>query len=177
MADKPPKFKVLRDSREQKGKGWRFNASDHCEGMEVVALPTGDYTLAGYEEQFVIERKGSVIELAGNLFEPRFVGPGGVLERLGQMTYPFIIVEANYSEVVSFPRGARLTAEQKKKLRISSSLLMRRIWEMQLTHGVPILFLGKFAQPAVLSLFKRISQLCQPTKATWSTSEGASTTY
>ena len=60
-----PKYKVIKDTREQNG--WFFTPYEKCSGMEVKTLHTGDYTLEGFEDVVCIERKGCVAEIAMNL--------------------------------------------------------------------------------------------------------------
>ena len=52
-----PTYTVIRDTREQEGHGWTFNAHtpEHrpprCDGMTVDTLQTGDYSLVGYTDE------------------------------------------------------------------------------------------------------------------------------
>ena len=59
------KYRVIKDTREKDG--WTFTEYDKCEGMDMDALHTGDYTLKGFEDVVCIERKASVSEIAMNL--------------------------------------------------------------------------------------------------------------
>ena len=54
------KYRVIKDTREKDG--WTFTEYDKCEGMDMDALHTGDYTLKGFEDVVCIERKASVSE-------------------------------------------------------------------------------------------------------------------
>lgn len=57
----------------------------------VKALPSGDYSILGHENTFVIERK-SLNDLLGCIFTDRFKRE---LERLASFAKAFLVVEAN----------------------------------------------------------------------------------
>src|SRR5688572_9057132 len=63
----PPLYTVIRDTREQKG--WIFEANAYCEGTVIETMKTGDYTLRGLEDRFVVERKRNVAEFAQNILQ------------------------------------------------------------------------------------------------------------
>ncbi len=68
---KPPiKFMIIRDTREQKGKGWKFRASANCLGVEEIKLDVGDYAIKGLEDTIMIERK-TLGDLWGTLGGPK----------------------------------------------------------------------------------------------------------
>lgn len=147
-------FTVLRDTQEQRP--WHFQVTEFCRGVIEQKLPTGDYTLAGLEGRFVIERKGSVLEWAKNINEERFEEE---LHRLDQMDHPFIFLEFLPSDIMTFPRSCRLSLEQKKKLRVSGPYLLRRTWEIQTAYRVKVCHVGRYGQENALSLFKRMAEL------------------
>lgn len=53
------------DTREKLA--WDFSSFEDCEGQINEKLPTGDYTIIGYEDIIIIDRKKSVSELYSNL--------------------------------------------------------------------------------------------------------------
>jgi ERCC4-type nuclease len=57
----------IRDTREHEGHGFRWNKCKSWDGMEVATLKYGDYSIKGYEETYVVERKGSANELINNM--------------------------------------------------------------------------------------------------------------
>lgn len=69
--------------------------------MIVDTLPSGDYSLRGYENRIAIERKS-----VGDLFRTvsqerkRFIAE---LERLNEFSIAFVMVEAEWSEILSGP--------------------------------------------------------------------------
>lgn len=99
---KNAKYTVIRDTREQRG--WNFDASDRCLGTQIGTLKTGDYSLLGFEDQFVIERKGSPAELATNLFQKRFHAE---LARLDKFKHAYLFLEFGMEHVINFPQIGR----------------------------------------------------------------------
>lgn len=150
---KKKRFRVTRDSREQKDHGWLFSPSANCEGTDTSTLPTGDYTLQGFEEVFIIERKGSVAEFYGNVFEDRFEAE---LLRLEEFKYPFIILEFTLGQLSSFPYGSGIPKSEWPKLKANGSFLLKKFWEYQFRFKTRIIPAGKKGKEAALSLFKRV---------------------
>lgn len=66
-----------------------------------AGLPTGDYSLAGYEEQVAVERKG-ISDLFGTLGQgrDRFERE---LARLAAMQFAAVVVEATLPEILASP--------------------------------------------------------------------------
>lgn len=152
-------YQVIRDTREQEGQGWTFPARAPCVGTLRKKLATGDYSLAGLEDRFVIERKGSITEFAQNLVQARFTKE---LVRLDSFEYPFIFLEFGMSDIVDYPKSANLPRLARKKSRLTANFLMRRLHEIHLNHKVKILFVGGEGRNAASSLFKRIAEKCLP---------------
>ena len=59
-----PNYTVIKDTREQNG--WSFNEYDKCNGMELEALHTGDYTLKGFEEVVCVPFSFLVLEFSAS---------------------------------------------------------------------------------------------------------------
>lgn len=154
------RYTVIRDTREQHG--WTFPESDRCAGTVVDTLKTGDYSLRGYEGVFVIERKGCPAEFAKNLLERRFEAE---LERLEAFALPFIFLEFEVEDIVSFPENSGIPVSRWKDVRITPQLFMKRFWEVQLRYRTRVLTVGVRGREAASSLFKRVLEWrAQPTK-------------
>lgn len=151
MAQK--QYKVIRDTREQSG--WYFAPTDYCLGTEIRGLPTGDYTLEGYEDKFIIERKGRIGEWANNINDKRFYRE---LLRLDKFKHAYIFLEFTMEDVIKFPVGSTIPRSKWQSLRTSSGLIMKRTHEIMINHNVQILFVGNFGISCATSLFKRISE-------------------
>lgn len=70
---------------------------------ERVTLKTGDYALKGYEETCLIERKGSIAEVAGNCLTPdsrrKFVA---AMDRLkSACLFPYLLLEGNLLDTLT----------------------------------------------------------------------------
>jgi ERCC4-type nuclease len=145
------KYKVLRDTREQKG--WSFSRSENCEGTVDVKLPTGDYTLEGFSNLFVIERKGSTGEFARNIVENRFEEE---LTRLELFPHPFIILEFTAEDIVDFPKRSGIPTKQWPKLKIGPWFLLKRLVDFDIAYKTKIILAGTKGKEIAASIFKRI---------------------
>lgn len=136
---------VIKDTREQAG--WEFP------GMVIGTLHTGDYTLQGYEKDFIIERKGKLTEFANNVVDPRFERE---LDRLDDFKWPFLICEFEFSDIMTWPFSAKLPPSLTNKIKISKYFILKRVNEILVNHKTKILFVGKYGKETAESLFKRI---------------------
>ncbi len=162
-----PKFQVYRDSGEKDGHGWRFNASARCLGTVTKNLYTGDYSIAGaYEEKhFVIERKGSAAELAGNLTnEEKWDDFRQELERLEDFRWPYVLCEFSLAQLAAFPHGSAIPRSRWKTMRIRGPYLLRLVCEIEMKYKTRFHFCGSAdaAHDMALCLFKRVSDACPP---------------
>lgn len=96
-----PTYTVVRDTREQEGYGWIFDAhapdhrSPRCAGMVVDTLKTGDYSLVGYEDILAIERKKNFSELWGNYSSKKRPAFEAEMERMSAIKHAHIIIESS----------------------------------------------------------------------------------
>lgn len=155
MAKPKDEYEVIRDTREQKG--WQFDAEEFskciCIGTRVDTLKTGDYTLVGYESVLCVERKGSVAEIATNLWDKAFERE---LERMSVFKHRFIVCEFPFEDVVRFPIGSKIPPARRDLMRITPQFLVMRLNEILLIHQTPIIFAGPKAKEFMSSLFKRV---------------------
>lgn len=109
------------------------------------ALPTGDYTLLGFQDSFLIERK-SLNDLLGCLFTPRFKRE---LERLRQVQHSFLVVEASLWKIHHHCEGPLYKG--------SANSVMGMLQAIPLRYGVQTLFLDdrSFAQQYVKGLLQK----------------------
>lgn len=147
------KYTILRDSREHDFHGWIFPKDEFCDGTVEVKLPTGDYTIEGYDKRFTIERKGSMGEFAANLVEKRFERE---LARLDLIQHAFIVLEFEFAQFINFPEGSGIPAHKWGRLRLTPKFLVHRLNEIQLQHRAQIVFVGRHGMEFCASLFKRI---------------------
>jgi DNA excision repair protein ERCC-4 len=144
-------YRVIRDTREQAG--WSFPAKERCLGTVEGTLPTGDYSLAGYEDVLAVERKGTVAEFAQNVNESRFERE---LARLDSFMYPFVVLEFDLSDLLRFPEGTNIPRHLWGSLRVTPQFLLKRLNDFQVAHRAHFVFAGRFGRQFVSSLFKRV---------------------
>lgn len=130
---------ILIDTREQNP--WKFNVCTTCAGSEKQGLKTGDYTIKGMEELFVIERKGSASEIYNNLGQAvgreRFYKE---MERMKDFKWKFIFLDFGIEDIYKWPTQAkRLTGY---KCRQTPQFIVSQLVEIQAKYGVPFIFLG-----------------------------------
>jgi hypothetical protein len=66
---------------------------------ETLALDAGDYRLKEYEEGGIVERKGSILELAKNFFDPKDrVRQAKAFAKLRKYRKPTLLVETSLAE-------------------------------------------------------------------------------
>jgi ERCC4-type nuclease len=93
------KFLIIRDTREQDGKGWNFRASANCLGVEKKKLDVGDYTVSGLEEILMVERKtlGDLWNTLGQQANyKRFLRE---MDRAKDHKFKFLIIEATVADI------------------------------------------------------------------------------
>jgi ERCC4-type nuclease len=155
-----PTFTVIRDTQE-KVDFWEFPAAGPCLGTIDKRLPTGDYTLAGYEKTLCIERKRNMGELAGNLTEERFHRE---LERLEAFPLPLLVCEFPFADVLSFPLNSGIPEERWPKLRVTANYLLNCLNQILVKHRTRIIYAGshEMAKRQATSLFKRVVENVKP---------------
>ena len=100
----------------------------------MYKLDTGDYSIKGMENVFMVERKSSVDELFMNLgvqwkrFERE-------MERAKPYKYKYLVIEATMREVY---RGSRYS-------KMTGRFIMARLVDLQLKYGVQVVFAGSGA--------------------------------
>lgn len=141
-------MKIIRDTREKHG--WDFPDYEVAD----AALKIGDYSIETLENFFVIERKGSISELAGNIVEDRFVRE---LQKMKDIQYKFLLFEFSMHDLLYYPQTADIPQKYKDKIKLDGNFILRRISEYQFDYDVNILFCDnrQNAQKVAISLFKR----------------------
>lgn len=145
------KYKVVRDRREQMG--WTFPISPTCEGTIDGTLLSGDYTIEGYEDVFVIERKGCIAEWAKNVVDARFVRE---LERLKTMPHSFVILEFDMSDVMNYPFSSSVPKHLWKSIKVRPELILKKTIEFQVKYNTQFIYTGSHGKKVASSIFKRM---------------------
>lgn len=126
----------------------------HAVETTVAKLDTGDYSLAGFEDQICIERKSSISELWGNIVEKRFWAE---LERMQQFKHRFLLLEFNFDDILRFPIGSDIPRRRWRYLRVKPPFVIKRLAEIQVDYNVPVIFAGSRENAAqiVLAILRR----------------------
>lgn len=143
-------YKIIRDTREQKG--WDFDKTADCLGFTVGKLDTGDYSVEGVPD-LCVERKGCVGELAGNFFEKRWED---VLKRMSKFKHSYIICEFELKDVVVYPYN--MPPNIRKNIKVRGAFLLKKILEYETQYGVRFVFVGKYGKQYFMGLAKRLCQ-------------------
>jgi hypothetical protein len=139
--------RILVDQREKTP--WEFKDWE----SDVRTMPTGDYTLEGFEKVVSVERKGGVAEFAQNLYQDRFERE---LARLDEVRHPFCVLEFSMEDLLSYPKGSGIPYSRYKYLRSTGPSLLRRLNQYQLRFRARFVFAGAQGKAFVVSLFKRV---------------------
>ena len=146
---------VCYDTREQQP--WKFDGrTKGCVGYEKATLKTGDYTVKGLEDILCLERKKSVSELAGNVFEDRF---GRELERMRGIPIAYVILEFPFWHVVEYPRVPTVPHSVRSKIKVSGSLLTSKLLGLEADFPwVRWHFAGDRGKDMAAALFRRAAR-------------------
>ena len=87
--------------------------------------------------------------------EKRFTN---VLERMSKYKHPYIIMEFDFEDVLSFPIGTDIPKRVWDKLRISPAYIIKYLTDIQMKYKVHILFCGSAlgAEKMALSIMRRV---------------------
>lgn len=127
------KFTIIRDTREKQGKGWQFRASANCDGVEVIKLDVGDYSVKGLEDVLMIERKtvGDLWGTLGNMTSyKRFQRE---MERAKNHPYKFLIIEGTLADI---DRGYNWS-------KVPSNNIHAKLVSLQVKHNLHVIFAGR----------------------------------
>lgn len=126
------KFTIIRDTREQKGKGWNFRASANCNKMVIEKLDVGDYAIQGLEDTIMFERK-TIGDLWGTLGNTknyqRFLRE---MKRAQNHKLKFLIIEGNLADI---DKGYRYS-------QVSANNIHAKLTSLQVKHNLHVIFAG-----------------------------------
>lgn len=146
-------YKIIRDSREKKGHGYYFRATAYCDGMDVRKLDTGDYSVEGYEDLIMIERK-SLSDLWNSLLQgrERFMKE---MDRAKKIPARYLVIEGTLADV---QRGI-----PKRFSRVRGDTIIGALISLEQKYGIHVIFTSKdktVAQRHVRHLLKKLYQYC-----------------
>lgn len=133
MSDLPP-ISLVEANNEKKP--YSFGAAAV---VERRFLKTGDYSIAGFEEHFTVERK-SLSDLFGTVVRERDRFERQ-LQRMSLMERACIVVEATAPEVWAYdsPESTEITEAQRKS---RPATVMHSLQAWYIAYGIPFFFLG-----------------------------------
>jgi hypothetical protein len=146
-------YTVISDTREQHP--WEFVPNQYCKGTIHTALPTGDYTLEGYEKLLCIERKGSTNEFSQNICQVRFKNE---LERMKSFKYAFIVCEFTMDDILNFPKNSGIPPKLWPRVKVSPYFILKSYIEIEVLHNVKIILAGTHGKDVASSIFKRVTE-------------------
>ena len=130
---KVPKPVLIVDSREKTDFKWRFGRfAKWFAGVEVASLKAGDYSIGGYEDQIVVERKSATDAVqctAPSQARARFISN---CERLSSICRAAVVVETGFARL---HRPVCPTA-------MHPNAVIGTLLALQSRFNVPIIFAG-----------------------------------
>ena len=147
-------FHVIIDTREKQP--WVFNQDKFCTGSTSKKLDTGDYSIVGYTDKIVIERKKSTAEVSINIYEERFEKE---LIRLENYEFSYLVCEFQWQDILMFPVNSKIPQKHWYKLQVRAEHLEKAFTRYALKYKTKIIFAGKFGQKATYDLFKYFKRL------------------
>lgn len=151
-----PSYKVIRDTREQDGHGWVFDAHNserrppRCEGTIVDTLKTGDYSLVGYTDILTIERKFAFSELWSNYSSQKRSAFEEEMDRMSNIKHAYIIIESLLT-----PDIMELSPPQFTK-GVPGKSLIRWLMHLSAKYGVKILPAGQCSKKIAQIIFEEV---------------------
>jgi len=120
---------IITDTRENCG--YLFKGKEAEAKIVMKKLATGDYSLEGFENDIVIERK-RINELFGNFAgdRERFMRE---VERMEKIPYKFLLIEGSFKDLA-----------QMKKVpgKVSIKLVVATLISLMIKHNVKVVFAG-----------------------------------
>lgn len=126
---------ILQDTREQNS----WDLTKYGFEQEVVTLKTGDYTVRGFEDILVCERKASTSELSIN-FGSKWKAFSNELKRMKSIENRYIICEFPLQYIYSFPASSSIPRQNWANLKITSAFLAKRIEEICSEFDINVVF-------------------------------------
>jgi hypothetical protein len=146
---------ILSDNSEKMP--WDFSFYSHCTGQEEVNLNTGDYTLKGFEEILVIERKRNSGEIAINLGQ-KWKAFLKEFQRMEVFTHKYLICEFPFDDLLKFPVNSGIPKHLWSKIRINGKFLASRLTKTCEEYGVELIFTSgrEEAQSIAMNIFQEV---------------------
>ncbi len=126
---------ILQDTREKKP--WDFTF--HGFNQKIQHLKTGDYSVEGYENSLIIERKKSSGEISMNLGFKRKQFDAE-MKRMETFENKFIICEFPYERILEFPKNSGIPANIQHKVRMNPGYMSMSLSKIKAEYNVEIIY-------------------------------------
>ena len=151
-------FVILCDTRERHA----LNFAGY--ETQTATLKTGDYSLVGYEDVLAVERKGSALELYGNLVGKDRMRFERELDRLSQFKYGIVLLCFPFSHVAKFPWNSPVSMGVNKKIGAKSPYYTKRLSETIIKYkDIQFIFADSNPEALLVALFKQVASVERPT--------------
>ncbi len=149
-------FKIVIDTREQRPYTFQ-NIKPEPPETVMQGLTTGDYSLAGLEDQICVERK-SMVDLFGSVGKGRARFEREV-ERMSKFDYAALVIESDLSSIfVNPPARSKMNPKAVFRTIISWSVKYNvcvwPMWNREVAERVTYLVLKKYYDEHVKNLDK-----------------------
>jgi hypothetical protein len=153
------KVAILRDTREKKP--WDFSGDKYFNGQKDVALKSGDYSLDGYEDQIVVERKKDANELIANFTtDKRRIYDE--IHRLKEFKFAAIVIEQTLEDILD--SKSYFVSRKFKHRNAPVAIVINNLLTIMIQHGIPVIFAGKKAKNITRGILLRARELCNAEK-------------
>lgn len=124
---------IIQDTQEKNP----FDFSFYDAEVKVQHLPTGDYTVEGFEDVILIERKASADEIAGN-FSKKKEAWWKEMKRISKVQFKYILCEFPIEHVIDYPKHSN--APKREIIRTNGMLLSKNLDRCVANYGVEVIF-------------------------------------
>jgi len=119
---------IIVDTREKSPHKFK-KIQGSCNGYKIKKLDVGDYSLEGFEDYIIIERKNGIDELVGCFGKERdrFMRE---LENLADVPFRYIVVEEDLSRIFGKRRFSRMAPK----------CFLSNVFSIIVKRGIPVFF-------------------------------------
>lgn len=157
----PNLITLLADSREKK---WVWGFGEYEVNVEKRALKTGDYTILGYENDIVIDRKKSPSEIAQNFTGKDYIRFQKELIRMQSFKEAYFLLEFTLDDLLKYPEGTDIPFKKRRFVKRKGASLWKQMNTIQEKYGVTFIFgVDRFnCQTLAIELFNKFLEKYGP---------------
>ena len=150
-----PRYTVIRDTREQKDRGWIFDKHKperrppNCDGTVRETLHIGDYSLVGYQDILTIERKAHFSELWTD-YSPDRKKMDGKIERMSEIKHKYILIES------SIEKDHFQLSPPQYRTNVPGKALIRWLMAWSVKHNIHVMFVGQCGKSMAQMIFEQV---------------------